>query len=76
MNGLSADLSAYVDGDLGPARRLSLRLHLLRCEPCRLYVEQLRLAKRVMRASPPPPLTPSVRSGLRRSFRRWRDERR
>ncbi len=38
-----ADLSGYVDGELGALRRLRLTLHLRRCEPCRRYVAQLRL---------------------------------
>ena len=38
-----AELSAFVDDELGWMRRRRLKLHLRRCEPCRRYVEQLRL---------------------------------
>lgn len=45
-------LSRYVDGDLDPAGREEVALHLLACAPCRSDVELLRGLKAALRSDP------------------------
>jgi len=39
---LHNDLKAFLDGQLSPASRIALRLHLNRCESCRKELEEMR----------------------------------
>jgi len=39
---LHHDLKAFLDGQLSPASRIALRLHLNRCESCRKELEEMR----------------------------------
>jgi hypothetical protein len=48
---LHSDLKAYLDGQLSPAARIALRLHLNRCAPCRKELEEMRLLGTRMRAA-------------------------
>lgn len=45
--------SDLVDGSLPPLQRLRLRLHLMICDGCRTYIEQLRGLKSMLRQRPP-----------------------
>ena len=45
------DLKAYLDGQLSPAVRIAVRLHLNRCESCRKEMEEMRLMGTRMRAA-------------------------
>lgn len=39
---MAKSASEYIDGDLGMTKRLSIRMHLLMCRHCRLFVRNLR----------------------------------
>lgn len=67
-----ADLSAYADGELSRTRRLRLQGHLRRCEPCRRYVEQLRLARRWAAEAGGDELSAELRGALDAAHARWR----
>jgi predicted anti-sigma-YlaC factor YlaD len=45
--------SDVVDGTLPPLARLQLRLHLMICEGCRTYIDQMRGLKTMLRQRPP-----------------------
>jgi|APFEC2959095171_1045051.scaffolds.fasta_scaffold09429_2 anti-sigma factor RsiW len=45
--------SEVVDGTLPPFARLTLRLHLMICDGCRAYIEQMRGLKTMLRHRPP-----------------------
>lgn len=62
----------YVDGDLDPGARLRFELHIDGCEPCRQYVEQVRLVRDSMPILPPPPMPAEVEVEMRERFRLWR----
>ena len=38
----------YLDGALAPEERMRLEAHLAACDPCRIYVEQIRTTARVV----------------------------
>ena len=61
-------LSTYVDGELRGVRRRRLEAHLRRCEPCRRYVEQLRVAREAVAALARPVLDDALRSRLGAAF--------
>lgn len=66
------DLSAYVDGELGWWRRVRVRRHLRRCEPCRRYVEQVSGIVGSLRAfEAPDTLDGDIRADLRRAYADW-----
>ncbi len=48
---LRSELKAYLDGQLSPAARIAMRLHLNCCEPCRKEIEEMRLMGTRMRAA-------------------------
>ena len=53
MTHLGADVAAFVDGQLPPARELAARRHLEQCERCRSVVaEQEQLKRRMARTAP------------------------
>ena len=66
-----ADLSGYVDGDLGPWRHWRVRRHLVRCEACRRYVEQLHDLRRLAAGLPGIALTPQLRDRLVAARASW-----
>jgi predicted anti-sigma-YlaC factor YlaD len=45
--------SDVLDGNLPPLSRLKLRLHLMICEGCRTYIDQMRGLKTMLRQRPP-----------------------
>lgn len=50
---LVAQSSELIDDQLGLRQRLSLRLHLAICQPCRRFIRQMRLSQAVLRQLPP-----------------------
>jgi anti-sigma factor RsiW len=52
---LRAELTAYLDGALAPARRAEVEAHLLGCPSCRAELDRLALAFAALAALPPPP---------------------
>jgi hypothetical protein len=60
------DLSAWIDGELGGARRSEVGAHVAGCRGCAERVEQLRAVDRALRALP----APAVRADLRERLAR------
>lgn len=72
----AADLSAYVDGELGPWRRWRIHRHLQGCEPCRRFVEQLAGIVGALRArGTAEPLSPHLHGELRQAYAQWASSR-
>lgn len=46
--------SDYLDGNLSFWQQASVRLHLLMCRPCRRFMQQMSVAKRVIAARQAP----------------------
>lgn len=67
----AADLSAYIDGELGWRRRRGIRRHLRDCEPCRHYVAQVSGVVASLRATPPLVLSPRARAELQSAYSKW-----
>jgi len=47
-------VTPYLEGAMGPRSRFAVRLHLLLCEACRHYVDQVRRTIRFLGGGPPP----------------------
>ena len=42
--------SDYIDGELGPMERLSVKMHLMMCGHCRTFIGNLRASAELLRA--------------------------
>lgn len=47
---LAGIASDYIDGELGTTRKLSVKMHLMRCKDCRTFIGNLRASTDLMRA--------------------------
>jgi hypothetical protein len=47
-------VTPYLEGAMGVRSRFAVRLHLLLCEACRHYVDQVRRTIRFLSGGPPP----------------------
>lgn len=63
-------LSAYLDGELEPARHRQVAAHLTTCALCAQELAQLQAGDAALGGLPPPPQTPDLRPNLRRRLRR------
>jgi len=63
-------LSAYLDGELDPARRRHVVAHLATCARCTQELAALQADAKALAALPPPPRAPDLRSHVRRRLRR------
>ena len=63
-------LSAYLDGELNPARRQQVAAHLATCALCTQELAQLQAGDDALAGLPPPPLAPPLAPPLRRRLRR------
>jgi anti-sigma factor RsiW len=66
-------VTAYLDGSLSAADRERLDAHLRHCEPCLVYIEQLRQTIEHSGAIEASDLPPEARSELLTLFRDWRE---
>lgn len=64
--------SAHFEGTLSRRERRGVERHLSRCEPCRVYVEQLRQTLALARMAAPDPMPDALRERLRQAFDRAR----
>lgn len=64
-----ADLSAYLDDDLGPARAGETRAHLERCADCRSELDLLRRTVAALRRLPELPPPAAIITGVRARLR-------
>ena len=71
-----ADLSTFVDGELGAWRRRRIARHVRRCEPCRRYVEQLEEIARLTAGMPDVHVSPELRARLETARVEWAAEHR
>ena len=62
--GLIAELTEYLDGDLGSDVRVELEQHLAKCENCRIVVNTTRKTIEIFCNSEPAPLPEDVRERL------------
>lgn len=63
-------LSAYLDGELTPQERDRVNEHLLTCQNCRLGLESLRGAKRLLTGAPRRVMPPDLIDALETRFLR------
>jgi hypothetical protein len=61
---LRNDLKAFLDGQLSPATRIAMRLHLNRCASCRKELEEMRLLGTNMRATDTLEMSDALRSRI------------
>jgi anti-sigma factor RsiW len=62
--GLIAELTEYLDGDLGAGIRAELEQHLAKCQNCRIVVDTTRKTIEIFCNAEPAPLPADVRGRL------------
>jgi anti-sigma factor RsiW len=62
--GLIAELTEYLDGELGASIRVELEQHLAKCDNCRIIVNTTRKTIEIFCNSEPAPLPEEVRGRL------------
>jgi hypothetical protein len=65
--------SGYLEGTLSRRERKRLDAHLSVCEPCSIYLTQLRQTLLIAEGAPPEPLPKNVKDDLARVFSDWRE---
>ena len=68
-------VTAHFDGALSAEDERRFEAHLSACDPCRLYVAQLRETVALVGRLEPEALSPEMRDGLGQAFRTWRARR-
>lgn len=62
----------YLEGALPPAMRIRFDQHLTGCDPCIVYVDQMRQTIATLGKLPEESIPESALDTLREHFRRWR----
>jgi anti-sigma factor RsiW len=65
-------VTMYLEGTLGRSDRKRLEAHLRECEPCALYLEQLRHTMQITGKLEPEPVPGHVKDDLARIFTQWK----
>jgi anti-sigma factor RsiW len=65
-------VTAYLEGALPAQDRERLEQHLAVCEPCRVYLEQLRMTLALAGRIQPEDLTSEMRTQLLHVFTQWK----
>jgi anti-sigma factor RsiW len=65
-------VTAYLDGSLDAPERLRLEKHLVVCEGCATYLDQIRATVRVVGELREEHVTPEAYAGLVATFREWK----
>jgi anti-sigma factor RsiW len=65
----------YLEGSLDAATRARFEEHLIECEYCAIYLEQMRQTLQVAGKIAPDALDPRTRANLLAAFRTWSDRR-
>ena len=68
--GLIQEISAYLDGELGPELLADIEIHLERCKDCRLIVDTTRKTIEIYYSSQPLPLPTDVRERLHQALKK------
>jgi anti-sigma factor RsiW len=71
--GLVELVTEYLEGSLPPEDRDRFEQHLILCEGCSLYLEQMRTTIAVTGSLTEESVTPEAREGLLRVFRDWKN---
>ena len=61
----------YVEGQLDSADRLRFEEHVAICPPCRGFLSQMRVTRRLVGSVPIEPLAPSLEQALVDAFDDW-----
>ena len=61
----------YVEGQLDSADRLRFEEHVAICPPCRGFLSQMRVTRRVVGSVPVEPVTPALAQALVDAFDDW-----
>ena len=61
----------YVEGDLDSTDRLRFEEHVGICPPCRAFLSQMRVTRRVVGSIPEEALGPELEQALVDAFRDW-----
>lgn len=65
-------ITDYLEGSLGPEERARFDKHLVACEPCSIYLKQMRRTVAMAGALGRDSIPPGARSELLRAFRGWK----
>ena len=68
--GLIQEISAYLDGELGPELLADIEIHLERCKDCRLIVDTTRKTIEIYYSAQPVPLPTDVRERLHQALKK------
>lgn len=64
----------YVEGELDAADRLRFEQHVSICPPCRGFLSQMRVTRRVVGSVPGEPLSPTLERALVDAFQDWAEK--
>lgn len=62
----------YLEGALSPEMRIRFDQHLTGCDPCVIYIDQIRQTVATLGRLPEESIPPSALDALREHFRKWR----
>lgn len=76
MDGLTCaemveQITDYLEGVLPPDQIAKFRAHLISCDGCEAYLEQVHTMLRSLRGTPDEVLSPEVESAIIGAFQRW-----
>lgn len=71
-DGLTEQVTDYLEGQLSLANRVEMYLHLRGCSDCRQHLAQMKATVRWLRQLPPPPSSTEAPASLLARFRRGR----
>ena len=65
-------VTEYLEGTLSARDRVRFEEHLQRCEPCRIYLDQMRQTIRVLGRLPEESISEQAKQVLIQAFRNWK----
>lgn len=68
-------VTEYLEGTLSARDRVRFEEHLQRCEPCRIYLEQMRQTIRALGRLSRESISEQAKRVLLRAFRNWKKNR-
>ena len=67
-------VTEYIEGVLPSADRLRFDAHLVECDGCQVYLDQMQQVVRTLGHLPEEPLSQSAKQELLQAFRTWRQD--